>query len=133
MSSVAQEIIDSRKHQRLQVRLAATVLFEHGRRYPVVTRDLSFGGGFVTGVSVLTYRGEPCQLQLYPATLNGPACISLRASVAGIREDGIALRFIASRAEDYENFVQLMLRSSPDPDWLQRELAASPGYLRTTG
>lgn len=124
---------DSRKHQRLEIRLAAELGFADGARYRVMTRNLSFGGAFVLGVSLAARHGDTCSFRLYPRLDRPEDAIRLQARVVHTQSDGSAVQFIASSTRNYERFSELMLTHSPEPERLRDELAQLPGYLCSNG
>ena len=122
-------LTQGRKHERLNIRLAAELSFADGGRYRLITHNLGFGGAFLLGACLHLRHGQACRVLLYPpAQLAGGRPIRLWARVSQVQPNGSALRFIASSAEQYRQFADMMLAHSPQPDWLRLELEATPGY-----
>jgi hypothetical protein len=123
-----------RKYERLSIRVKAEVRFGDGSRYRVMTRNLSFGGAFVTGACLDARENDACIFHLLPHPEQGGGNIRLRARIVHSQSDGgSAVQFVASSVDDYRRFMQMMLAHSPEPAYLRDELALAPGWLREVG
>ena len=126
-------IPEKRHHVRVTLELPAFIETADGR-FNAATRDLSFGGIYIT------CREEPTELYMGAELMLGlvlqeePQLVA-RILARAVRFDqdgthlGIGLRLVSADLESYEHFKNVIIANSPDPDRVQRELEENPGLL----
>jgi len=120
--------IDNRKHQRLSVELPVAIRFEDGTEVKGISKNISFSGSFIqhdprSQIAVNT----SCTVTFILQDGSEPMMIKFKANIVHANQDGVGVEFKAIFAEDYNEFVYLMVNNSPDPDGLLEEVSRHPG------
>ncbi|MDH5545230.1 MAG: PilZ domain-containing protein [Gammaproteobacteria bacterium] len=117
-----------RKHARLPLELTAQIALSDGVHVSGKTKNISFGGAFFyfPQISALVV-GDECKFSLVLEGGHNVVLVNFKAKVKHIRPEGIGLKFLAIYAENYHDFVNLMVHNSDDPEMLLEELAKHPG------
>jgi len=122
------DFVDKRKHQRLKIPLAATIKVGDSVTYKGTTRNISFSGTYITcNEGPVPEIGTSCVITLTLQEGDEPMTIKFKARVKHFRESNVGLEFQAIFAEDYNDFVYLMVNNSSDPDGLLEEISRNPG------
>ena len=121
---------NSRKHTRLPIRITATVSLPNGTEYTGATKNMSFGGAFVSidnfGDAV-TEAGSACELKLSLGSPDEPVIVPIKGKLARTNEEGLAVEFEHTTIEGYWHFKNIMIYNSPEVDMLLEELEKHPG------
>lgn len=121
-------ITDNRKHQRLPVEVRATIKLADGTEHKGQTTNISFSGAFVDlDASESLQTGDKCRLTLHLQDGSEPMLLNFKCKIRHVKSHGIGIEFRAIYAEDYNDFVYLMVNNSPDPDGLLEEVSKNPG------
>lgn len=124
----ATDYIDKRKHQRLPIAVAATINMGNSETYRGTTRNISFNGAYINcDQDKLPEVGASCIVTLSLQEGSDPVTINFKARVKHFKGVNVGLEFQAIYAEDYNDFVYLMVNNSPDPDALLEEISRNPG------
>ncbi|MGD8570664.1 MAG: PilZ domain-containing protein [Gammaproteobacteria bacterium] len=121
-------ITDNRKHQRLPIEVRATVKLADGTEYKGQSVNISFSGAFVEVADTQSLRAaNTCRLTLHLQDGSEPILLNFKCKIRHVKSHGIGIEFRAIFAEDYNDFVYLMVNNSPDPDGLLEEVSRNPG------
>lgn len=124
----ATDFVDKRKHQRLQIAVAATISVGDSTRYHGTTKNISFSGIYINcSQEKVPEVGTSCIVTLTLQDGDEPMTIKFKARVKHHKRASVGLEFQAIFAEDYNDFVYLMVNNSPDPDALLEEISRNPG------
>ena len=124
----ALEFVDKRKHQRLEIPLTATIKVGDNVAYIGKTKNISFNGAYIVlDQSAVPDVGTSCVVTLTLQEGDEPMTINFKARVKHLKGSKVGLEFQAIYAEDYNDFVYLMVNNSPDPDGLLEEISRNPG------
>ncbi|WP_455376353.1 PilZ domain-containing protein [Kaarinaea lacus] len=124
----ATDIVDKRKHQRLQIAVAARISVGDSTRYEGTTKNISFSGAYINcNQGKIPEIGTSCIVTLTLQEGDEPVTIKFKARVKHQKISSVGLEFQAIFAEDYNDFVYLMVNNSPDPDGLLEEISRHPG------
>jgi len=122
--------MENRKHTRLPIHIQAELHFAEHRIYHGTTLNISFGGAYVQlpGHHDI-HPNDICHLTL--VLQDGPerTTIDIRCEVAHAENNGLGLRFRGITVDTYQDFMQLMINHSPDPELLLEELRNHPGLV----
>lgn len=122
------EFIDKRKHQRLEIGLGAIISVGDSVMYNGTTINISFSGAYVEcEQDNVPETDTSCLVTLSLQEGAEPMTIKFKARVKHLKGSKIGLEFQAIFAEDYNDFVYLMVNNSPDPDGLLAEISQNPG------
>ena len=122
------EFIDKRKHQRLKIPLAATIKVGETVSYQGTSKNISFSGAYIQcAQDTVPDIGTSCIVTLMLQDGDEPTTIKFKARVKHTRDSNVGLEFQAIYAEDYNDFVYLMVNNSSDPDGLLEEISRNPG------
>lgn len=117
-----------RKNTRYHIELDAAIILSDNTSFKGKTKNLSFGGAYVYCIdSSSVPEGKKCFFEL---TLEGSpqsSTLKLYCTIVHANEVGVGLKFISIDILDYEQFKNLMIFNSPDPDALLAELETNPG------
>lgn len=121
-------ITENRKHQRLPIEVPAVIKTADGAEHGGKTTNISFSGSFVelTDTGSL-HAGDRCLLTLRLQEGTDPMLLNFKCRIRHIKSHGVGIEFRAIFAEDYNDFVYLMVNNSPDPDGLLDEVSQNPG------
>jgi len=120
--------MDSRRHTRLPVQVAAKIILPNGKSFNGTTMDISFGGAFVASPEASSIGlGTKCLLQFLVFENNHPH--EIRFISQSIHSDvmGVGFQFKVIEAENYQNFMSLMFENSSSETELLDELSRHPG------
>lgn len=121
-------IPENRKHQRLPIEIAATIKLADGTQYEGKTVNISFSGVFVALDQAAAIQcGDKCMLTLALQQGTEPMLLNFKGKIRHRKTQGAGVELRAIFAEDYNDFVYLMVNNSPDPDGLLDELTRNPG------
>ena len=124
----ATDFVDKRKHQRLPVAVPASIKVGETETYSGTTRNISFSGAYINcAEDKVPETGTSCVVTLTLQEGPEPVTISIKARVKRFKDANVGLEFQAIFAEDYNDFVYLMMNNSPDPDALLEEISRNPG------
>lgn len=122
------EFVDKRKHQRLQISVAAQVTVGDSTKYRGTTKNISFSGAYLQlEQENVPEVGTSCIVTLTLQDGEEPVTIKFKARVKHHKGSRVGLEFQAIFSEDYNDFVYLMVNNSPDPDGLLEEISRNPG------
>ncbi|MGD8559234.1 MAG: PilZ domain-containing protein [Gammaproteobacteria bacterium] len=121
-------ITENRKHQRLPIEVSATLKLADGTEYHGNTVNICFSGAFVAlSDSQKLHSYERCLLTLRLQDGDEPMLLNFKCKIRHSKPNGVGVEFRAIFAEDYNDFVYLMVNNSPDPDGLLEEVSQNPG------
>ena len=124
----ATDFVDKRKHQRLEIAVAASISVGDTTRYNGTTKNISFSGIYIDCEQKNAPEiGTSCIVTLTLQEGEEPMTIKFKARVKHHKQSSVGLEFQAIFAEDYNDFVYLMVNNSPDPDALLDEISKNPG------
>lgn len=124
----ATDFVDKRKHQRLEIAVASTIAVGDSARYHGTTKNISFSGTYINcNEEAVPEIGTSCIVTLTLQEGDEPMTIKFKARVKHQKKSSVGLEFQAIFAEDYNDFVYLMVNNSPDPDALLEEISQNPG------
>ena len=124
----ATEFVDKRKHQRLEIPLAAAISVGDSVVYRGTSRNISFSGAYIAcSEDNIPDVGTGCVVTLTLQEGEEPMTIKFKARVKHFKGSNVGLEFQAIFAEDYNDFVYLMVNNSPNPDELLEEISRNPG------
>ena len=119
---------EKRKNIRYHIELDGKIILSDNSSFKGKTKDLSFGGAYLYCVNSLSVpEGETCFLEL---TLEGTpqsSILKFYCKIIHVNDSGVGLQFINIDIFHYEQFKNLMVFNSSDPDALLAELEKSPG------
>jgi len=124
----ATEYVDKRKHQRLEIQVPATISIGESVAYTGTTKNISFSGSYVQcDQDSVPDIGTSCIVKMTLQEGDEPTTIKFKARVKHYKQSSVGLEFQAIFAEDYNDFVYLMVNNSPNPDELLEEISRNPG------
>ena len=119
---------ENRKNTRYHIELEGKIILSDNSSFKGKTKNLSFGGAYLYCVNSLSVpEGETCFLEL---TLEGTPqsrVLKFNCKTIHVNDSGVGLQFITIDIFGYEQFKNLMVFNSSDPDALLAELEKSPG------
>lgn len=122
------EFIDKRKHQRLEISVAASISIGDKTVFNGTTKNISFSGAYIdVEEDAVPETGSSCIVTLTLQEGEDPVTISFKARVKHQKDSKVGLEFQAIFSEDYNDFVYLMVNNSDDPDALLEEISRNPG------
>lgn len=122
------EFVDKRKHQRLEITVAATINVGDTVKYKGNTKNISFSGAYIEmAEDTIPEIGSNCIVTLTLQEGEEPVTIKFKARVKHHKENKVGFEFQAIFSEDYNDFVYLMVNHSPNPDALLEEISRNPG------
>lgn len=122
------EFVDKRKHQRLEIAVAATVSIADTVAFSGTTKNISFSGAYIQLTQdTVPELGTSCIVTLTLQEGEEPVTINFKARVKHLKESKVGFEFQAIFSEDYNDFVYLMVNNSDDPDGLLEEISRNPG------
>lgn len=119
---------DRRKHTRVSIELTTELQLDTGVSVKGKIRNISFSGAFMSFVSPANIpAGGTGSLKIF--LLSDPiiSTINFRCQVVRTDESGAGIKFINIDVEGYQQFKNLMIYNSTDPDALLSELEKHPG------
>ena len=119
---------ERRKHTRIPIDLRSELTFLDGSTFHGTTKNLSFGGAFVScnAPMGIPERGE-CALKLILGAEEESASIEITARVIRLSENGVGVMFLSISLDGYNHLKNLMIFNSSDPETLIDELDKHPG------
>ena len=128
IGNIAAKNVEHRKHQRLPIAISASIAIDDSVKYKGTTKNISFNGAYVhCDQATMPDLGTNCIITLTLQDGPEPVTIKFKARVKHFKDTNIGLEFQAIFAEDYNDFVYLMVNNSPDPDALLEEISRNPG------
>jgi len=120
--------IDNRKHQRLPIEIPVVIHLKDGADIKGITKNISFSGAYIQDDLMSQIAADTnCTVTLILQDGTDPTMIKFKATIIHSNQEGIGVEFNAIFAEDYNEFVYLMVNNSPDPDGLLAEVSQHPG------
>lgn len=118
---------EKRQHDRISLKLGVRMITSSGVHYYANTENISFGGAFINFQHISSVaKDEMCQLTLL---INGgleSVEIHIIAKVTHVELHGIGLKFHAIEADNYSDFVNLIVYNSPDPELAKQKIKNQP-------
>ena len=119
---------ERRKHTRVPLRFNAELSFADGELFNGATEDMSFGGAYIVCEHLAdTERRDNCTVTIINPAGDEPLQIPIKCRIVRADQRGVGIRFISMDINDYQQFKQLMVYNSADPDTLMAELELDPG------
>ncbi len=115
---------NKRRHSRLSMEMPVRIVTSSGKSSSGKTKDVSFSGILIeyhNGSSLES--GGKCRVTL---TLKGETnhLIEFNCEIVRATDSLVAVRFVSLNDDEYyEQYKNLLILSSPDPDRLLKELA----------
>jgi len=120
--------MDSRKHTRLPIQIAAKIILPNGKSFTGTTMDISFGGTFIVLSEVSSVvLGTKCLLRLLVLENNHPREIRFISQAIHADDMGVGFQFKVIEAENYQSFMALMTANCSSETELLDELGRNPG------
>jgi hypothetical protein len=126
--------VEKRKHARLSIQLDAKIQTESGNVYDGKTKNISFGGLFLSmSPNEVLEEDDSCtvSLLLNKDDDSGPVIpLTFQCNIIHCRKNGYGLQFVCIEGlEAYDHFEKLMILNSDEPDRLMAELEKHPGLI----
>jgi len=122
--------MENRKHTRLPIHVRAELQLAGHRTHRGTTLNISFGGACVQLPGRYDiHPGEACHLTLVLQDEPERTTIDIRCEVAHAENNDLGLHFLGITVDTYQDFRQLMINHSPDPELLLEELRNNPGLV----
>ncbi len=119
---------DRRKHTRVSLKLDAELQLDDSVTVTGKLKNISFSGVFMYCVNPTNIQvGMTGLLKIFLKTDPHINIIYFRCQVVRTTESGAGIRFINTDVEGYQQFKNLMIYNSTDPDTLLDELKKHPG------
>ncbi|RJQ56708.1 MAG: PilZ domain-containing protein [Nitrospiraceae bacterium] len=118
---------EKRKHTRISISLDAELQI-NDKTYRGKTKDISFSGIFMfcpDPANIPADKTGFIKLVLKPGP--NPKIITFHCKVVRTSESGAGVKLIRVDMEGYQQFKNLMVYNSPNPDVLLEELNKHPG------
>jgi hypothetical protein len=119
---------DRRKHTRISLGLESELQLSDNVSYAGKIKNISFSGVFMYCVNSTDIPiGGTGLLKLFLQSGPHRNVINFRCEVVRTDESGAGIKFISTDVNGYQQFKNLMLYNSTDPDTLLAELEKNPG------
>ena len=120
--------IENRKHTRVTTELEAELTLEDKAHYRGKIKNISFSGAylFCHNPSDIT-PGSTGQLSIILQSSPHQSTIEFACKIVRTDESGTGLKFISIDLAGYQQFRNMMIYNSADPDRLMDELGKIPG------
>jgi c-di-GMP-binding flagellar brake protein YcgR len=119
---------DRRKHTRVALELEAELQLDNSITAEGKTKNISFSGIFMYCVNAANIPvGGNGSLKIFLQADPHINIINFRCQVVRTDESGVGIRFINIDVNGYQQFKNLMIYNSSDPDMLLAELEKNPG------
>ena len=119
---------ERRKHTRISLGLEAELRLSDNVTFAGKIKDISFSGVFMYCVNSADIpSGGTGLLKLLLQAGPHRNVINFRCQVVRTDESGAGIKFINTDVDGYQQFKNLMLYNSADPDKLLAELEKNPG------
>ncbi len=119
---------EKRKNVRYHIELDAVITLQDNTSIKGKTKNLSFGGSYLNCTDAISMpEGNTCFLELHLKGTPQQNVIKFLCNIIHVQDDGVGLQFIDIDIVGYEQFKNLMVFNSPDPDALLAELVQHPG------
>ncbi len=119
---------EKRKHTRIQLEFDVELKIDNGALYHGKTKNISFSGLYlyVSNAKDIS-SGTTGTLTLMRDSQTAENVISFKCQIVRSVDSGVGIRFISIDISGYQEFKNLMIYNSGDPDKLQAELEKDPG------
>lgn len=119
---------DQRKHTRITLELGAELQLDESGFFRGKTKNISFSGVFMHCVDSENIPvGRTGLLKIFLQPSPHPSIITIHCQIVRTDESGAGIRFINIDVKGYQQFKNLMIYNSTDPDKLLAELEDHPG------
>lgn len=119
---------DRRKHTRITLELDAELHLDNGRVIKGKVKNISFSGVFMHHINSANISvGSTGMLKIILQADPHPNIINIRCEVVRTDESGAGIKFVNIDIRGYQQFKNLMIYNSTDPDTLLAELEKHPG------
>lgn len=120
--------VDRRRHTRVPLELPAEF---HGSkfRFKGSTRDLSFGGAFISASVPPSASGDTGTLVIYSAANSNVPEIALEARVQHTEKAGVGIAFSSGDKRNFSKLQKLLVARSNSGNSLMKELETHPGLV----
>jgi len=120
--------IERRKNLRNSLKQDAELTLTEKSVYKGTTKNISFSGVYMYCADAKSIPvGETGFFKIFIQAQQQTEIISFTCQVIRTDDKGVGLKFIDIDLEGYQNFKNLMLYNSSDPDKLLADLEESPG------
>jgi len=119
---------DRRKHTRISLELDTELQLDNDSIFKGKIKNISFSGVFMYCINSANMSvGSTGLLRIILQADPHPNTINIRCEVVRTGESGAGIRFINIDIRGYQQFKNLMIYNSTDPDMLLAELEKHPG------
>lgn len=117
-----------RRYPRFDIQLPADIQLPDGKRYNGRTINISGNGLFFEhyNVSDITDNTQ-CTLTLYVGGNLYSEEIKFNGVLKTNRKNGVGIEFRTMSTNDFINFIFLLKREYPDPEYMISQFSANPG------
>ncbi len=121
---------ERRKNTRIPLQLHAELHLPNNDIFSGQTENISFSGVYLTCVNSTNIPvGESGVFKIFLQAQPNPKIIEFKCRIVRIDENGSGIRFLNVDVKDYQQFKNLMVYNSPNPDKLLDELEQNPGIV----
>ncbi|MBI5055681.1 MAG: PilZ domain-containing protein [Nitrospirae bacterium] len=118
---------ERRKNTRTSISINVELQTSKGI-YQGKSKNISFSGIYIFCANSSNIPlGEACDIKLILRSEPPQSIINLRCQVVRTDKSGVGVKFISIDMSGYQQFKNLMVYNSPDPDKLLGELEKNPG------
>ncbi|MBC8413775.1 PilZ domain-containing protein [bacterium] len=126
---MTEDLKNRRKHTRVKFEIDFELILSD-MKIAGMTKNLSFGGAYLICESgVNPGEGQKGTLRLILNPMPQELAISFTGRIVHVEEGGLGLKFLSIDLEGYQEFKNLMIYNSSDPDKLRQELEKDPGLI----
>lgn len=119
---------ERRKHTRIVLQHDVELILSDATPFRGKTKDISFSGIYIRcnnadGIPI----GDTCTARLHLSGGDNPETIQFQCEVVRTATSGVGIKFHSVDLAGYQQFKNLMIYNSSDPDNLMAELEKNPG------
>lgn len=124
---------EKRKYTRLPININTELVTHDGEVHSCTSENLSFGGAMLKLPENSRLKiGDTCEVSLVLQEQPQRLAIRFQCKVVNSRNNTLNLQFTGVFAENYKDFVYLMVNESDNPEVLMEEMSRNPGYEIST-
>ena len=123
---------NNRKYTRLPIHVTTELRMNDGSVHECLSNNISFGGALVDlPEDVNLESGETCEVALI--LQEQPERVEIKFRCKAIHmQNGIGLQFVGLYANNYKDFVYMMVNETENPEVLHGEMSKNPGFEIST-
>gem|GEM_PF-2353079 len=122
-----------RKYTRLPIHVTTELRTSNGSLHKCISNNISFGGALLdVPQDVNIGSDDTCEVALILQEQPERVEIKFKCKAIHMEDHQIGLQFIGVYANNYKDFVYMMVNESENPDVLLDEMSKNPGYEIST-